>query len=94
MAQSKLAKATTEATGKKVTDEAIFANALRASGNENNMPNYHAGDNFAPYGQTFLNNPDTYFDYLNTIAIKYGLVFIKQALAQNPLYTFKRGQIP
>lgn len=94
MAQSKLAKATTEATGKKVTDEAIFANALRASGNEDNMPNYHAGDNFAPYGQNFLNNPDTYFDYLNTIAIKYGLVFIKQALAQNPLYSFKRGQIP
>ena len=54
MAQSKLAKATTEATGKKVTDEAIFANALRASGNEDNMPNYHAGDNFAPYGQNFF----------------------------------------
>lgn len=94
MAQSKLATATSGAVGRTVTDDQIFKNALDTMGPENNLPGYHAGDNFVPYGQSFLNNPDTYFDYLNTIAVKYGLVFIKQALAQNPLYAFKRGQIP
>lgn len=94
MAQSKLAKAASEATNTKITDADIMTHAMEDMGPENNLPQYHAGDSFVPYGQSFLNNPDTYFDYLNTIAIKYGLVFIKQALAQNPLFNFKRGQIP
>lgn len=94
MADSKLAKAASAATGKKLSDDQIFQNALASMPDSDNVPAYHAGDAFTPYGQSFLNNPDIYFDYLNTIAVKYGLVFIKNSLAQNPLYQFKRGTIP
>ena len=97
MPKSDMAKAVSDATGRKVTDEAIFASVLNAAqqkGDLTELPEYQAGADFTPYGQSFQKNPRIFSTYLDTLAVKYGLVFIKAGLAQNPLGIFKRGEIP
>lgn len=93
MSTSKLAAAVNTATGKNFTDDQLFSNALRSMDSANNIPAYHAGDNFVPYGVEFTKNPQLLTDYMNTIAVKYALVFIKNVLANNPLYRFRRGEL-
>lgn len=96
--QSEFVKAVKNASSKpiNVTDEGIFnatvADMPKNSANE--LPRYQAGDSFIPYGQTFQHNSRVFNDYLDTVAQKYALVFIKNALAQNPLTYFKRGEVP
>ena len=92
-----MAKAVSDATGRNVSDEAIFASVLNTAqqkGDLTELPEYQAGADFTPYGQSFQKNPRIFSTYLDTLAVKYGLVFIKAGLAQNPLGIFKRGEIP
>lgn len=97
MPKSDMAKAVSDATGRNVSDEAIFASVLNTAqqkGDLTELPEYQAGADFTPYGQSFQKNPRIFSTYLDTLAVKYGLVFIKAGLAQNPLGIFKRGEIP
>ena len=96
MADSNLANAVTRATGK-ATNDAQLMNLARANMPEATraeLPAYQKGQSFVPYGQTFEKNPRVFNDYLESAAIKYGKVFIKNALAKNPLNIFKRGLKP
>lgn len=96
MADSNLANAVTRATGK-ATNDAQLMNLARANMPEATraeLPQYQKGQSFVPYGQTFEKNPRVFNDYLESAAIKYGKVFIKNALAKNPLNIFKRGLKP
>lgn len=95
--KSDMAKAVSKVTGKSVSDEHIFGTTLRAAqskGDLTELPEYQAGQDFTPYGQKFSAQPKIFSKYLETLAVKYGLVFIKAGLAQNPLGNFKRGEIP
>lgn len=94
--KSQLAKATSTATGQNVNDSEVFSNVMRSmpADTANQLPTYRAGDSFVPYGQSFVANPKVFFSYLDTLAVKYGLVFIKNSLAQNSLSFFKRGIMP
>ncbi len=94
--KSQLAKATSNATGQNVNDSEVFSNVMRSmpADTANQLPTYRAGDSFVPYGQSFVANPKVFFSYLDTLAVKYGLVFIKNSLAQNSLSFFKRGIMP
>lgn len=94
MATSKIADAVESTTGQPTTDAAIFNGVLGKMHDPNALPVYRVGDNFIPYGQTFLANSDVFNDYLSTLAQQYGLIFVKQAEAQNPLNNFRRGQMP
>lgn len=96
MADSNLANAVTRATGK-ATNDAQLMNLARANMPEATraeLPQYQKGQSFVPYGQKFEKNPRVFNDYLESAAIKYGKVFIKNALAKNPLNIFKRGLKP
>ena len=56
MPKSDMAKAVSDATGRNVTDEAIFASVLNAAqqkGDLTELPEYQAGADFTPYGQSF-----------------------------------------
>lgn len=90
---SKLVNAVNEVTNLGMTDDEIFQDVLTSMDDANNMPQYESGAGFYPYGSDFTRNPKHYFDYLGTLADKYGLVFIKNSLAQNPLTMFKRGEM-
>lgn len=58
------------------------------------LPKYQAGQSFIPWGQTFNTNPQIFNSYLDSLAVKYGLVFQKAFIAQNPLRYFRRGLMP
>lgn len=93
MAQSKLAKTITQATGAKVTDEGIMR-SVGADIDEPMLANYEQGQDFNVVGQNLNQNPQLVGRYLESVAIKYANVFIKSSRATNPLYMFKRGAIP
>lgn len=95
--KSKLARSVSEATGKDLNDAQVYNSVVKsaqAKGDLTEVPLYQAGSDFAPQGQSFMAEPRLLGEYLNTVAIKYGLVFIKAGLAQNPLARFKRGVMP
>ena len=93
MAQSKLAKTISQATGAKVTDEGIMR-TVGADIDEPMLANYEQGQDFNVVGQNLNQNPQLVGRYLESVAIKYANVFIKSSRATNPLYMFKRGAIP
>lgn len=93
MAQSKLAKTISQATGAKVTDEGIMR-SVGADIDEPMLLNYEQGQDFNVVGQNLNQNPQLVGRYLESVAIKYANVFIKSSRATNPLYMFKRGAIP
>lgn len=93
MAQSKLAKTISQATGAKVTDEGIMR-SVGADIDEPMLMNYEQGQDFNVVGQNLNQNPQLVGRYLESVAIKYANVFIKSSRATNPLYMFKRGAIP
>lgn len=89
---SDLARAVNNATGVSVTDEQIYNNISKDM--QEPLPMLERGSSFIPTGQTFTAEPRKFYDYMDTVATKYGLVFIANAVAKNPLIMFKRGQIP
>lgn len=94
---SKLAKAVSSEATQPITDAQLYADVVRtahAKGDLTEIPEYQAGQSFNPQGQTFQAEPRLLGEYLKTVAVKYGLVFIKAGLAQNPLARFKRGLMP
>lgn len=96
MANSPLANAFTNATGTSMDDTALF-NYIRNNmpvDTQQMLPPYQAGQSFEPQGQSFMAQPKVFNDYLDTVAIKYGLIFQKVGVAKNPLVYFKRGKMP
>lgn len=96
---SKLANAVNAATGMNVSDADILNNVRSDMINNNpayayQLPKYQAGQSFIPWGQTFNTNPQIFNSYLDSLAVKYGLVFQKAFIAQNPLRYFRRGLMP
>lgn len=98
--QSNLTKAINDNVknlNRQLTEEEVYNSVLKTAhekGDLTEIPLYQAGSDFAPYGQSYLAEPRLLGEYLNTVAVKYGLVFIKAGLAQNPLSRFKRGAMP
>ena len=96
---SKLANAVNAATGMNVNDADILNNVRSDMIDKNpvyayQLPKYQAGQSFIPWGQTFNTNPQIFNAYLDSLAVKYGLVFQKAFIAQNPLRYFRRGLMP
>lgn len=91
---STLANALNEQAGTKFTDADIYQSVVSDMSTPGDLLQYQAGQDFKPYGQEFTENPTIFNDYLNTLAVKYGLVIQRSAQAQNPLSVFKRGRMP
>lgn len=55
---------------------------------------YVGGEIGIAYGQSYTAIPEKTVEYMNNMAVKYGAVFIKGVMAQNPYSIFYRGVIP
>ena len=96
---SKLTNTVNRVLGTDVNDADIFNNVRDGMIQKNpayayQLPKYQAGQSFIPWGQTFNTNPQIFNDYLDSLAVKYGVVFQKAFIAQNPLRFFRRGTMP
>lgn len=94
MADSKLAKAMSDLSNVKVTDNNIYANVTANMSDPADLPTYMAGNDFAPYGNELMTNPNMFNDYLSTLVKQYSVIFQKVSLAKNPLRMFKKGLMP
>lgn len=77
-----------------LTDIQLFNEVVADAGISMGKGDLQGGQDFAPYGQDFKEHPEHIVSYMNNVAEKYGLVFIKSQLAKNPLSVFKRGKMP
>lgn len=94
MAISKLASNLSRLTDIKVSDYDIWASTVAGMNDPRNLPSYKAGDDFAPYGRDLINDSDLFNGYLSSLVRKYGVIFQRIALADNPLKTFRKGIMP
>ena len=94
MASSNLAKAVSALSDSRVTDQNIYDLTVSKMGDPKDLPRYEAGQDFAPYGQELMTNPDLFNGYLSTLVRQFGVIFQKVSLAQNPLSMFKKGLMP
>lgn len=93
---SKLSKVVSTVSGQEITDVELYNSVVKdANSNLDALDTISSEkQSFEPYGRSLRANPRLVSDYLNNIAVKYGMVFIKFAQGQNPLSEFKRGLIP
>lgn len=94
MASSKLATALSSVAAGKFSDKQIYDNVVGKMSDPKDLPTYKVGDDFTPYGQELMTNPDLFNGYLSTLVSQFGVIFQKVSLAQNPLNMFKKGLMP
>lgn len=81
-------------TNTQVSDFNIYSNVVNNMDNAQDLAQYRAGDDFRPFGRELTADRDLASDYLSTLVKKYGVIFQKAAMAQNPLSMFKKGMMP
>lgn len=96
MVKSNMAKMVGKLGKTDVSDYDIYKTVVDNMDNPHDLSQYRAGStDFKPYGEELANNFNVYSDYLNTLAIQYGMIFQRAFMAKNPLAQyFKRGQMP
>lgn len=94
MPKSSMAKMVGKVGNKNVSDYDIYETVVDKMNNPHDLSLYKAGDDFRPYGAE-LTKQNVFEDYLNSLAVQYGLIFQRAFIGSNPLAKyFKKGQIP
>lgn len=94
MVESKLATAVSSLSGSHVSDGDIYGLTTSKMADPKDLPRYKVGQDFTPFGQELMTNPDLFNGYLSTLVRQFGVIFQKVSLAQNPLSMFKKGLMP
>lgn len=94
MVESKLAAAVSDLSGSHVSDGDIYGLTTSKMADPKDLPRYKVGQDFTPFGQELMTNPDLFNGYLSTLVRQFGVIFQKVSLAQNPLSMFKKGLMP
>lgn len=96
MTKSNMARTVGNVGKTDVSDYDIYRTVVDHMENPHDLSQYQAGStDFKPYGEELTKNFNLYSDYLNTLAVQYGLIFQRAFMASNPLAKFfKKGQMP